>query len=126
MTWRRDQKGSFARARSGLHMVADIVAFVVESACVGNGVFWFLTWGMLSFNWEFTAREYGRFWTHYAKASAAARHPVEVAALVIFVGITAFVAFVRAPKARQARGSWRDAWRALRRVHADPANEYRP
>jgi hypothetical protein len=126
MTWYWPGREPVDRVRRGLHLAADIIAFVVESACVGNGVFWFVTWGMLSFDWDVTAREYGRFWTHYAKANPAARHPVELSALIILGVITVCVAFVRAPDARRARGVRRASWRARQGLHTLPANESRP
>lgn len=88
-----------ARARRAVHAMADILAFLAESACVGNGVFWFLTWSALSFDWQLTARVYAGFWTHYVAASPAARHPVEVTVLAALALLTAFAAAIRAPRA---------------------------
>lgn len=106
---RFESEGRWARGLRRLHVVADAIAFLLESACVGNGVFWFLTWGMLSFNWEVTAREYGRFWTHYARATPAARHPVEAFVLATLVVLTLAVAFTRAPRAIRLAGVGRAA-----------------
>jgi hypothetical protein len=98
MTRSPDTSDRWSTARRRLHVVVDLIAFVVESACVGNGVFWFLTWGMLSFDWDIAAREYGRFWTHYANAGAAARHPVELFLLADLVVLSTLVALIRAPR----------------------------
>lgn len=87
------------RTRRAAHAFADVLAFLLESACVGNGVFWFLTWGALSFDWRLTARAYAGFWTHYVAAGPSARHPVELTVLAILAGLTAGVAAVRAPRA---------------------------
>lgn len=92
-------RGRLERARGAAHAVADILAFLAESACVGNGVFWFLTWSALSFDWRLTARVYAGFWTHYVAASPAARHPVEVTVIAILALLTALVAAIRAPRA---------------------------
>jgi hypothetical protein len=109
------------RARRAAWAVADVAAFLVESACVGNGLFWLIPWGMLSFNWELTVHEYARFWTHYAKASAAARHPVEITAIVAILALTALAAWVRAPRAIQSWTAWPYSW-PRRRAPAHPGN----
>lgn len=95
-----------ARARRTLHAVADVLAFLAESACVGNGVFWFLTWSALSFDWQLTARVYAGFWTHYVAASPAVRHPVEVTVLAALALLTALAAAIRAPRAVRSWTSW--------------------
>lgn len=103
------------RARRAAWAAADIVAFLFESACLGNGLFWLIAWGMLSFNWELTVHEYARFWTHYAKAAAAARRPVEIAAVVAILALSALAAWIRAPMAVRHWTAWPYAWPARRR-----------
>lgn len=124
----RDRSDSepWDRARRGVHAVADVMAFLAECACVGNGLFWFITWGMLSFDWELAAREYGHFWTHYAKASPVARHPVEVCLLLIFAGLTVLAAVVRAPRAVRTWTAWPYAWPRRRADVAPPGEEIAP
>lgn len=109
------------RARRAAWAVADVMAFLLESAFVGNGLFWFIAWGMLSFNWEFTVHEYARFWTHYAKTSAAARHPVEIAAITALVALSLLAAWIRAPKAIRSWTAWPYSW-PRRRSPAHPGN----
>lgn len=93
------------RTRRAVHAFADVLAFLVESACVGNGVFWFLTWGALSFDWRLTARAYAGFWTHYVAAGPSARHPVELTVLAILAALTTGVAAIRAPRVSLGRTS---------------------
>ena len=110
MTWGWYDAEPVERARRAVWAVADVAAFIVESAFVGNGLFWLIVWGLLSFDWDFTVQQYGRFWTHYAKASAAARHPVEIFGLVALGLLTALAAWVRAPKAIRTWTAWPYRW----------------
>jgi hypothetical protein len=129
MTSDRFEGDPWDRARRGAHAVADVLAFLTESACVGNGVFWFITWGMLSFDWNVAAREYGRFWTHYAKANPVTRHPVEICLILIFVALTGLTAVVRAPRAASTWTPWPYAWprpRAERQRTARRSRHERP
>ena len=95
-----------AVGRAWLHALADRVAFVVESACVANAVFWFLTWGLLGFHWRTTAHEWGNFWTHYVAAAPAARRPVELFVAAVLLVLTALAGAIRAPKASRAWDPW--------------------
>lgn len=94
------------RARQWIWAIADRVAFVLESALVANGVVWFLTWTMLHFSWRTATREWGSFWTHYARASAQARQPVEIALVIVAVVFSAAAAAIRFPKARLGWAPW--------------------
>jgi hypothetical protein len=94
------------RARAWSWAAADRVAFVVESALVANGVFWALTFAILRFSWSATAREWGSFWTHYAKAPPAARHPVELVLIAVAIAMTAAAAAIRLPKSRATWSPW--------------------
>lgn len=89
-----------------VHAVADRLAFAVENACMGNGVFWFLIWGVLGFDWDRTAAEYERFWRHYVAASTAARRPVELAVAGALFGLAIVAAWIRAPRARPTWAPW--------------------
>jgi len=93
-----------AHARRAAHALLGLVAFLVESACVGNGLFWFLTWSALGFDWTITARAYAGFWTHYVAAAPAARQPVELTVLVALSLLTALAIAVRAPRGALRRG----------------------
>lgn len=97
---------SVERARHAAHSIADVTAFILESAFIGNSLFWLLTWGLLSFNWDFTAHEYGRFWSHYAQATPAARHPVELGALTVLIALSAFAAWTRLARAKPGWTPW--------------------
>ena len=98
-------------ARAWLHAFADRVAFVLESACVANAVFWFLIWGLLGFRWLTTAHEWGRFWVHYVAATPAARRPVELFVAAVLVILTVLAGAIRAPKASRAWAPWPSARR---------------
>ena len=93
-------------ARAWLHALTDRVAFVVESACVANAVFWFLIWGLLGFHWRTTAHEWGNFWTHYVAATPAARRPVELFVGAVLLILTVLAGVIRAPRASRAWDPW--------------------
>ena len=93
-------------ARAWAHALTDRLAFVVESACVANAVFWFLIWGLLGFRWLTTAHEWGRFWIHYVAAAPAARRPVELFVLATLLVLTLLTGAIRAPKASRAWAPW--------------------
>jgi len=94
------------KARTVLYAATDRLAFVVESFAIASAVFWLLTWAACSFDWQTVTHEWGSFWTHYAKATAEARAPVEH-----FIGwtlaiMTALTAAIRFPKARLCWAPW--------------------
>lgn len=93
-------------ARAWLKAAVDRLAFLVESACIANAVFWFLTWGLLGFSWRTTAHEWGNFWTHYTAAAPAARQPVEIFLGLSLVALTGITCFIRFPKVRRAWDPW--------------------
>jgi hypothetical protein len=97
--------------RAWAKALADRIAFVVESACVANAVFWFLTWAGLGFSWSVAAHQWGNFWTHYVAAAPSARQPVELFVAAVGAALTLATCLIRAPKA--SRG-W-DPWPASRR-----------
>jgi hypothetical protein len=98
-------------ARRWMWAVTDRIAFVAESACVANVLFWALTYAALSFSWGKSAREWGHFWTHYAAASADRRAPVELFLLATMLVLTSAVAWIRFPKSSACWSPWptRDA-----------------
>jgi hypothetical protein len=104
-------------ARPWAWALVDRIAFLVESALVANGVFWTITWMILHFSWKTTVREWGSFWTHYARASLPARQPVEIAFLLIAVTFTLVAAFIRFPKARLAWAPWPSRLRSQAAPH---------
>lgn len=94
------------QARRWVWAITDRLAFVVESACVANAVFGFITFAALGFSWRTTAHEWGNFWTHYVSAAASARAPVEHVLLGVLATLTVLTAFIRAPKARPCWAPW--------------------
>ncbi|WP_062095416.1 MULTISPECIES: hypothetical protein [unclassified Caulobacter] len=93
-------------ARPWSWAIADRVAFLLESLSVSIALFIALTWAMLGFDWQTTAHEWGSFWAHYAKASAEARRPVEIALLLTLAVLWIATCAIRAPKSRLCWAAW--------------------
>lgn len=93
-------------ARPWSWALADRVSFVLESLAVAVFLFLVLTWSVFGFDWQTTTHEWGSFWSHYAKASADARRPVETVLLVVLALLWGGACFIRFRKARLSWFAW--------------------
>src|SRR3990167_4113171 len=93
-----DEAPALNRVRRLVHAAGRRVAFAVDCACIAACVLGLLTLSLAGFELPTAARLWGGFWTHYADAPPAAREPVLIFIMAVWLIATVLVGFCRSPR----------------------------
>ena len=80
-----DEAPALNRVRRLVHAAGRRVAFAVDCACIAACVLGLLTFSLAGFELPTAARLWGGFWAHYADAPPAAREPVLIFMMAVWL-----------------------------------------